>query len=388
MSEKIESLISDYVSVGENEKLAKALELFDENTREILVFDEKDVFLGYLTKRFLARQSRLYLDSKVSTFIKKVPTIKKNLAINEIAKLLIKLKIRSIPVEENGEIIGVIRDIDLIRSELERYKGKKVKELMTPNTITSNLETTAAQLLSICRNNNISRCPVVNEKNELIGIVSPHDLKPILLSDLPGQTFGDRSETQIDPYSTQIINLMSTDVVTCKQDDTVELAIEKLLDSDHKALVVVDDSNHVVGILTTHDLLETVSVPPKQEGYFINVMGEIDEEDLKQLFDLSSEFIKKYSAIIGNTGHFYIHIKSIPKKKFRGYILYHIRLRITTNKGKTYVSRSEGYGLFGAFAVALDRIERDIISEREKERDAKMKQTSTRYLLEELEEIE
>ncbi|MHA1304631.1 MAG: CBS domain-containing protein [Candidatus Heimdallarchaeaceae archaeon] len=388
MSKKVASLISPFIRINENEKLAKAIDLFDKNTREILVFDDNDNFTGYLTKRFLARQSKIFLDSKVSSFVKKVPTVTKDQPIDVVARLLIKSKIRSVPVEENGKIIGVIRDIDIILSERDLYEGKKAEELMTPAPITVSSSTTAAQLISVCRNNNISRCPVINEKGELIGIVSPHDLKPILLTDLPGQTLGDRAESQIDPLSTSVGNLMTPIVVTCRKSDSVLDAISKLSEKDHKALVVVDDENKPVGILTTRDLLETVSVPPTEKGYYINVMGDVDDEDLEQVLNMGTDFVKKYANMIGDTGHFYIHVKAIPKKKFRGYVLYQVRLRVSTDKGKTYVARSEGYGLFGSLAIAIDHLERDIISEREKAQDSREKQKSTRYLLEELEEIE
>ncbi len=388
MNNQIDSLISSYVSINENDKVAKAIEVFDKNTREILVFDNNDKFVGYLTKRFLLRQSKLFADSKISSFVKKVPTVSRDYSVDAIARLLIKSKIRSIPVEENGEIIGVIRDIALISSVKDLYANKKAGDLMTPSPITISPSSTAAQLISLSRNHNISRCPVIDGKGKLIGIVSPHDLKSIIMSDLPGQTKGDRSEKQVDPLSVTVDNFMTPNVITCKADDPAITAIEKLEKTDHKALVVVDDDYKPVGILTTRDLLETASVPPAEKGYFVNVMGDVDDKDMEQVLEMGADLIKKYGAIIGTAGQCYIHVKAIPKKKFRGFVLYYIRLRITTNKGKTYVSRSEGYGLFGALAVAIERIERDIISEREKSQDSRFKQASARYMLEELEELE
>ncbi len=107
---------------------------------------------------------------------------------------------------------------------------------------------------------------------------------------------------------------------------------------------------------------------------------------MDQVIEMGVELVKKFASIIGTSGQLYIHAKALPKKKLKGAILYQIRLRISTDKGKTYVAKSDGYGVFGAYAVAIDRLEREIISERELE--LQQRETgSERYLLEELEEL-
>ena len=62
MSEETSAIISDFISIDGNEKLTKALQFFKEQKRELLVFEEDDVFLGYLTKRHITLQSRIQPD--------------------------------------------------------------------------------------------------------------------------------------------------------------------------------------------------------------------------------------------------------------------------------------------------------------------------------------
>ena len=90
-----------------------------------------------------------------------------------------------------------------------------------------------------------------------------------------------------------------------------------LLEAD-VALPVVDDDNHPIGILTTTDLLETVSKPPQEEGYYVRVIGDVDEADMDQVIEMGVELVKKFASIIGTSGQLYIHAKAVPKKKFRG----------------------------------------------------------------------
>lgn len=377
MSDKDSSIITKYVSVDGNKPLSKVVSMFKEKTREILVFGEKDVFLGYITKRYVTHQSKIQPEAKVSSLIKRVPTVQKDSAPDVIARAILSEKIFSVPVVENGKVIGVIRDIDLLRDSEDIFGSKKVKEAMTKQPIVVTSDTSVAKFIATCRTNNISRTPVVNESNELVGIMSPHDTTDLILS---------KSPKKLDMLSTAVKELMTQEVVTCTENDFLIETLVKLDSADHKALIVVDKENHPVGIITTTDLLETVSMPPETEGYYFRVLGDVDDSDMEPVIDMGVEVVKKYADIIGTSGQLFIHAKAIPKRKFRGEILYQVRVRISTNKGKTYVSRSDGYGVFGALAVALDRIEREIVSERELE--IQRGQTgSERYILEEIEEL-
>ena len=386
MSEEDSSIISDYVSIDSNEVLTKALPIFKEQEREVLVFESDNVFLGYLTKRHITLQSRISPDAKVSSLITRVPTVQKDTSYDAIARAILSEKIFSVPVEEDGKVIGIIRDIDLLMDSEETFGSKKVKEAMTQNPITVTDDTTVARFIAISRTNNISRTPVVDADNKLVGIVSPHDTSTLVLSEPPRQTKGDRKETKDDILSVNVKEIMTSNVVTCKEDDYLIEAINLLYKANHKALIVVDAENHPVGILTTSDLLETVSIPPKTEGYYFRVLGDVDDTDMEQVIEMGVELVKKFADIIGTSGQMFIHAKVFPKRKFRGYVLYQTRVRITTDTGKTYVARSDGYGIFSAYAVALDRIEREIVSERELELDRRQS-GSERYIIDEIDEL-
>ena len=386
MSDETLPIVSEYVSIDSNETLIKVLPFFKKQERELLVFEASEVFLGYLTKRNLTLQSRIQPDAKVSSLIIRVPTVRKNASSDAIARAILSEKIFSVPVEEEGKIIGVIRDIDLLRASEEIFGNKKVKEAMTYDPITVTEDTSVARFIAISRTHNISRTPVVDVNNKLVGIVSPHDTSTLILSEPVKQTQGDRKSEKEDILSVNVKEIMTSEVVTCKPDDFLIEAINQLYNANHKALIVVDKDNHPIGILTTSDLLEAVSIPPQTEGYYFRVLGDVDDADMEQVIEMGVELVKKFADIIGTSGQMFVHAKVFPKRKFRGYVLYQTRVRITTDKGKTYVARSDGYGLFSAYAVALDRIEREIVSGRELELDRRQS-GSERYLLEELDEL-
>ena len=214
-----ESLISDFVSIDSNETLTKVLPIFKKQEREVLVFEQDEVFLGYLTKRHITLQSKISPEAKVSSLITRVPTVQKDSSHDTIARAILSEKIFSVPVEEEGKIIGIIRDIDLLRASEETFGSKKVKEAMTQNPITVTDDTSVARFIAVSRTNNISRTPVVDVDNKLVGIVSPHDTSTLVLSESHRRPKGDRKEDKEDILSVSVKEIMTSNVVTCKEDD-------------------------------------------------------------------------------------------------------------------------------------------------------------------------
>ncbi|MDG5775314.1 CBS domain-containing protein [Haloarculaceae archaeon H-GB2-1] len=63
-----------------------------------------------------------------------------------------------------------------------------------------------------------------------------------------------------------VARVMSSDVQKVRPDTLVEEAAQRMLDNDVSSLVVVDDENHLEGILTTTDFVRIVSKShPKAE---------------------------------------------------------------------------------------------------------------------------
>lgn len=53
--------------------------------------------------------------------------------------------------------------------------------------------------------------------------------------------------------------LMTSEIVTVTPDTPVEDAVETLIDENISSLVVVDDDNHMMGVVTSNDFLDVIS---------------------------------------------------------------------------------------------------------------------------------
>ena len=86
----------------------------------------------------------------------------------------------------------------------------------------------------------LSSVPVVNEKNELVGLVSEKDiLKGADIENFPNLTAG---------------NVMVKDVVYVKENDHVEIAIRIFTEGSYRVLPVLRDKT-VVGLITRGEIL-------------------------------------------------------------------------------------------------------------------------------------
>lgn len=89
-------------------------------------------------------------------------------------------KLGAVAVCENGELLGIITDGDLRRalSHREKFFNLQAKEVMTKAPVTASPEMMATEALSLMQNrpSQISVLPVINPKNEFLGIIRLHDI--------------------------------------------------------------------------------------------------------------------------------------------------------------------------------------------------------------------
>ena len=114
------------------------------------------------------------------------------------ANALATARISGAPVVKGGRVIGIVSETDLLRALAREPKGKVlsivevvkdlfevsdpwkerpvVEQIMTHNPVTVTPEEDVRRAARLMDENDITRLPVVNERDELVGIVSREDL--------------------------------------------------------------------------------------------------------------------------------------------------------------------------------------------------------------------
>ncbi len=106
--------------------------------------------------------------------IRDVITIRPNASLKETNEIMDREGISGLPVVQNEEIIGIISRRD-IKPILNSGSMRKVREIMTEDVVTISESTTPEEALDIAYENKVERLPVV-KNNLIVGIVTIRDI--------------------------------------------------------------------------------------------------------------------------------------------------------------------------------------------------------------------
>ncbi len=130
-----------------------------------------------------------------------------------------------------------------------------IKNLMTTDVVTIRPNDLMMVAKEIFETNSFHHIPVVDEDEQLVGIISRHDYNKMLT------TFSVFKNSKADVANRKFMMSMLVKDVMTKQvaklhpDDPITVALGIFKENLFHALPIVDDENKVVGMLTTFDML-------------------------------------------------------------------------------------------------------------------------------------
>ena len=135
---------------------------------------------------------------------KKVIVVHDTDTIDKVAKLLIKNEISGVPVvNSENKLVGILSEGDLVFQqkkltppfflslfdgfiqigkstffeEMKKISAFEVKDLMTKdNLVIAQEDTEISELATLIIKNRVNRIPIVNANNEVVGIITRHDI--------------------------------------------------------------------------------------------------------------------------------------------------------------------------------------------------------------------
>ncbi|HIP89300.1 MAG TPA: CBS domain-containing protein [Thermococcus paralvinellae] len=372
----VEEVMTDkFTKIDINAPLSEAIGIFEKEDPDLILVFDGNVYKGVVTQDLIIR-SHLKWDptkAKVRDVYKPAPVVKPGEDLSLAAKLMIETDLRSLPVgEDRANIFGVISDLAVLERVVKEEFGKrKVKEFMTTDVITLKPDDTVAKALATMRDHAISRIPIVDEEGKLEGLVTLHDLiirfiKPRFKAQT-GEVVGEK----IPPFSTQLREVMVRGVITVFPDTTIRDAVATMIDNNISGLVVVNENNKVVGILTIKDLLLPISrMVEKEAKFYLQLGGDaylLSDFTRERIINDIKKFVDGYADVLGNEGIIYLYIRRF-NEKFRGVYLYQARMRVVTDRG-VFVATGETWGAIQAVHDALRTIERQLLQKAELQRD-------------------
>lgn len=146
----------------------------------------------------------------------------------------------------------------------------KARDIMNKEVITVNPEDNVEQLVKLLLENKISGVPVVDEQGKVIGIVSEADLiypeksvhLPAFIPVLDGIIFLEsfkKLEKEIKKMTAyKVKDVMIKDVVTVDEDANLEDIVNILLNKKINRVPVVNSNNKLIGIITRSNILKHI----------------------------------------------------------------------------------------------------------------------------------
>jgi CBS-domain-containing membrane protein len=147
-----------------------------------------------------------------------------------------------------------------------------VKDVMTTNVIWVEQDTPFAKIAAALREYRVSAFPVLDERAQVIGVVSESDLLAKLAlgggeDGMPGMITGILHQHQTEKARAVTAgDLMTSPAETVSPDDTLEHAAKLMYVRRVKRLPVVDADGHLAGIVSRADVLAFYDRPDVEIG--------------------------------------------------------------------------------------------------------------------------
>ena len=136
--------------------------------------------------------------------------------------------------------------------------------------------------------------------------------------------------------------------------------------------VVVTRDGIPDGIVIKKDILEHYLKMQERKEIGVQIMTTditLDEFDKEAIMDDIERFMRKFSEFLGES-YLFVYIKR-HKEHFRNLPLIHVRLKLSSERGNFMVS-GESWGVEYALHVALKKLEREVLKEKELLQDKRM----------------
>ena len=128
---------------------------------------------------------------------------------------------------------------DTVSRPMKQTRGTPmVKDIMSKNVITIHKNASVYEAAKKVMDASFNHLPVVTENNTLVGIVTAWDISKAVAQN----TFD------------LVENIMTKKVITAMDSEQVTIAARRLEQHRVSAMPVVDDQNHVIGIITSDDI--------------------------------------------------------------------------------------------------------------------------------------
>ncbi len=239
-------------------------------------------------------------NTKIRTLLRKIQPLSKNDTIEKAASILSHYRMRSAPVVEKNEIIGIVNGKDIVELlHKQDLRWISANNILTADPITAHSSDSLATARKILSTKRIDHLPIVKNGKVTQVLTSMHLLQVIK----PGERLGEglRGLNLKKKYQSQIGNIGSTRIPNLNTNSPLGAVIEAMLKNDTSCCLLTL-WGHIHGIITYKDIIDILEskIPSQVPLYIVGL-----PEDYS-----SSEIVKtKFDKIIRNLTKVYPEVE-------------------------------------------------------------------------------
>jgi Predicted transcriptional regulator, contains C-terminal CBS domains len=297
---------------------------------------------------------------KLNSIAKSTPIIEEDSNIASAAGLMSLYRLRSLPVIEDGEVIGQITTKSIVKAMDHKDIKIKSTKIMTANPVSihgNDLVLTAKNLMIRHR---IDHVPIVEEN--LKGIITSFDIAKILLTadNLNNVHLGITEHTR--PLEFPVKGIADRNATTSSIDHSVAQVIQ-LLNANNSTYSLVTLGNEIQGIITHRDIISLLGEKVEEDvpAYIIGLPDDPFASELaKTKFNTLVKFLTKTMPDI-EEARCRIRLSTVRGKTKK----YEIEVSIFTPTNR-YSYRNEGSDLATIFDQMKDSLKNKLTQKNQK----------------------
>lgn len=351
-------MTAEFPTVSSDDRISDALSVMRETKYQDIPVVDNGEFMGMVSYASILRKKSVTLDAKVKNFIRQLPSVTSDMQITKIAEMMVSNNCRQLPVVNGKKIIGIVRRtmlLDIVR-DIKALKEIKVWEIMSNPVESVKANDLMDDALDIMIREDYRTIPVVNDTNNVIGIVG---MREIIDNNWKkeNKTIGDLEKSSRSQITVESIAL--TSVKTIAWDSDIAEAVDEMREYSISTIPVVEGKD-LVGVLTEYDIIELLAACRERDMLFVQISGlEDDEKDAVNAIYADIESMVTKVSKIYKPESFNMHVSRY--NDVGGNYKYSISARLFIN-GEAIMAKQVGWDLIQTAGDLINKLEDAVIN--------------------------
>lgn len=310
--------------------------------REAPVVDDNEVLVGILSYRAILSKG-VGRDTKISTAMDPPYALNEKESIDRAIAQIVQWKARDIPVVNNlGKVVGYVNRVMMLKFLVDHnlIPNYTVDKVMSSPAVTVQEWESIARARWLMLKNGISRLPVVDRYERVVGVITLSDiverLYRIKLSRRKGYEWIQSEESFL---AAPVSDFMTSPAVVVPLGAYILEATKIMVSRNISGLPVVTGDERIVGVLSGLDVLKKyvesfIAVQPLEAK--LNVVGEVDDVTKTSLERIVNNYLAGFARYV-NVIDFKLAVKEVGKpEESRGKDVrrsYEVSARVATGIG-------------------------------------------------------